>query len=314
VTDEDLLRPVAGLGATVAAATSLEGVIDATLLGLEELFGHRHSILLVHQEEADRLVTLASRGYDDVGIGSEVRLGDGVIGAVAARRRPMRITNLQRMLSYARSAQRASVDGSGAPEVTIDLPGLRDAKSQLAVPLLARGLLVGVLAVESRAALAFDERDELALAAVGHLVAAALEREQASPTEPGPETDPPAPPAAPASVPPQTARVLRLRHYAIDGSTFLDDAYLIKGVAGRLLWKVVAEHVETGRTEFTNREARLDPVLELPPFRDNFESRLILLKRRLEERAAPLRIISAGRGRFSLEVRTRVELEHVPAP
>jgi adenylate cyclase len=314
VTDEDLLRPVAGLGATVAAATSLEGVIDATLLGLEELFGHRHSILLVHQEEADRLVTLASRGYDDVGIGSEVRLGDGVIGAVAARRRPMRITNLQRMLSYARSAQRASVDGLDAPKVTIDLPGLRDAKSQLAVPLLARGLLVGVLAVESRAALAFDERDELALAAVGHLVAAALEREQASPTEPGPETDPPAPPAAPASVPPQTARVLRLRHYAIDGSTFLDDAYLIKGVAGRLLWKVVAEHVETGRTEFTNREARLDPVLELPPFRDNFESRLILLKRRLEERAAPLRIISAGRGRFSLEVRTRVELEHVPAP
>ena len=96
-----------------------------------------------------------------------------------------------------------------------------------------------------------------------------------------------------------------------DGSVFIDDAYIIKGVAGRLLWKVATEHVTTGRTSFTNREARLDPALELPSIRDNFESRLILLKRRLEERDAPVRIVGAGRGRFDVRCDAPLALERV---
>ena len=102
-----------------------------------------------------------------------------------------------------------------------------------------------------------------------------------------------------------------LRHYDVDGSTFLDDRYVIKGVAGRLLWKVVSEQQSSGRTSFTNREAKLDKTLELPEYRDNFESRLILLKRRLEEHEAPIRILAAGRGRFDVEVDVPVTLEHI---
>ena len=306
------LSALGELGARIAATTSFEEVVDATLLGLDELFGFRHSMLLVHQLESDRLVTLAARGYAGGGVGSEVALGAGVIGMAAANRRPMRIGNLQRMLLYARTVQR-SVDDGGPTSPEIRLPGLPQARSQLAAPMMARGALIGVVVVESETALAFEDSDEQALAVVAHLAGGALDREQAAATSEADTGSAAVPePAAAAAPPDPTSRpTARMRHYVVDGSTFIDDDYLIKGVAGRLLWKVVADHVATGRTAFTNREARLDPALELPPFRDNFESRLILLKRRLDERQAPVRIVSAGRGRFELRIDAEIVLERV---
>ncbi len=303
------------LGARVAEACGLEELVDVTLLGLDELLGHRHSLLLVHQVETDRLVTLASRGYSSGGIGSEVALGEGVIGMAGQRRGSMRIGNLQRMIAYARTVQRTSGELSTATQ--IHLPGLASARSQMAAPMVAQGALVGVVAVESEAALAFDDDDERVLTVAAQLVGSALDRERVAFTEPEEMTldvvDPPvgvSSPAAPAAS--RSPAPVRVRHYAVDGSVFIDDLYVIKGVAGRLLWKVLSEHRATGRTAFTNREARLDPVLELPAFRDNFESRLILLKRRLEERRAPLRISGAGRGCFELTVDGPLSLEHMP--
>ena len=313
-------RPTTALAALdtysdrLSRAIDLEHVVDAALAGIGDLFPASKALLLVHEPELGKLVTLASHGYEASGTGSEVALGEGVIGLAAARQQTTRIANLQRMLSYARSVHRTTGE---APD-EIRLPGLPDARSQLAAPMVSRGVLIGVLAIESNVAIAYDELDERVLTVAARLVAAAFDREQMALSDHEPpiaitSTDTVTAVAPPAADHEATGAPVVLRHYAVDGSTFLGDQYVIKGVAGRLLWKVVSEQVATGRTSFTNREAKLDKTLELPEYRDNFESRLILLKRRLEEHDAPIRIHSTGRGRFDVELGTVVTLEHVDA-
>ena len=78
-----------------------------------------------------------------------------------------------------------------------------------------------------------------------------------------------------------------------------------------IFWKIVDEHVRTGRTEFTLQGDRLDSTLQLPNIRDNLEARLVLLRRRLEERSRFLKLVPASRGRFHLDVQGRRALELV---
>jgi len=106
---------------------------------------------------------------------------------------------------------------------------------------------------------------------------------------------------------------VRVRFFEADGSVFLGDDYLIRGVAGRVLWSMLQRHAATGSTEVTLKELRLDRSLELPGFRDNLDTRVILLKRRLEEREASIRIHRPGRGRFTIELPAAYELVRHPA-
>jgi hypothetical protein len=159
-----------------------------------------------------------------------------------------------------------------------------------------------VLTVEEVDPVAFTESDELLLtviaSVVGHAIEADRQREASEDAVAArPATRPNPDPATPATL---------VRFFAVDGSTFLDGDYLIKGVAGRILWSLLAQYEREGRVEFTNKEVRLDPSLELPEFRDNLDSRLILLKRRLDERAPSYR----EDGAWSLPPRRR----HEPTP
>jgi adenylate cyclase len=290
----------------------LDEVLTAALDGLDQHFGFTHSLLMMRDETGTRLFTIASHGYDRPGIGSEVQVGVGVIGMVAAEGRPMRVLNVQRMLSYARTAGHGPTPDADT-EREVPLPGLPRAHSQLAAPAMVMGQLLGVLAVESDRLGAFSAEDEVLLGIVAHLVASAVELDRVGGRSL--VDDAAAPPAA-ASIPPAATEgtIAEVRFFPVDGSTFIDGEYLIKGVAGRLLWRLLGDHAASGRTEFTNREVRLDPSLELPAFRDNLESRLILLKRRLDERDAPMRITKTGRGRFRLDVRSPLHLERVGDP
>jgi len=161
--------------------------------------------------------------------------------------------------------------------------------------------------VESAEAIAFDDDDEALLQVVAGLLASAIEIDAEQERNADARTSPP----EDGSGARRPARTTKVRFFAVDGSTFLDGDYLIKGVAGRLLWSLLRHHEREGRTAFTNREMRLDPTLELPELRDNFESRLVLLKRRLDEREAPVRITKTGRGAFRLDVDASLALEEV---
>jgi adenylate cyclase len=297
---------LAELVGRLARCGDLDTMLNVTLDGLAEVFGYEHSLVLLLDEDGQRLYTIASRGYDTQGVGSEVVVGEGLVGLAAARCAPMRIGSLRQMAKYsARVRQSYEDSGDVAPlaegAATIALPGLPDAESRVAVPAMAYGQLVGVLLLESREVVAFTAADEAVLSVVATLLANAVERERA--VDDSPATAPV------ALVDGAEGPPLGLRFFEVDGSVFLDGDYLIKGVAGRLLWSLVNQHEREGRVDFTHRELRLDPSLELPPFRDNLENRVLLLKRRLDERDGPLRIEKTGRGQLRLHVTRPLRLE-----
>jgi len=297
---------LAELASRLARTSDLDTLVASTVRALADLFGYEHSMLLLLDEDGTHLFTIASHGYEAQGVGSEVSVGEGLIGMAAARGVPLRIGNLLQMQRYSRTVRR-SFEGAGdlSPGHEIPVPDLPGSQSRLAVPALSLGQLVGVLVVESTAPVAFTVADEAALTVVASLVASGVEAERSRdrgeeeltiPTPIGVSSDA----GGPAT---------RVRFFEVDGSTFLDGDYLIKGVAGRILWALLGHHAREGRVDFSNREMRLDPSLDLPPFRDNFESRLILLKRRLDEREAPIRIDKTSRGCFRLVVDGPVSLE-----
>jgi adenylate cyclase len=303
---------LAQLSSRLARCPDLDTLVSTTLTGLSELFGYEHALLMLLDETGERLYTIASVGYETEGVGSEVRVGEGIIGMAAARAEPMRVGNLGQMLAYARTVRRQYEERGGeAPGREIPLPGLAHAESQVAVPAMVLGQLVGVVAIESVRRLAFGPSDEALLTVVAALVASAIEIDWANERASSERDADDAGTRTRAASDPVAAPASRVRFFAVDGSTFLDGEYLIKGVAGRILWALLNHYDRDGRCEFSNKEVRLDPSLELPEFRDNLESRLILLKRRLDERRAPVRIEKTGRGRFVLVVDTELRLECV---
>lgn len=297
------LRGLQVVSDRIARASNLEEMLHSTLAALDELLGFRHAMVLLHEEPCRKLVAIASRGYGPGGIGAEVALGDGVIGTAAQRRRMVRVAGVDAELSYGRAIrERALQCGSADLPPEIPLPGLPDAKAQLALPMLVGDRLVGVLAVESRDPLSFDEWDEAFLQIVANQIAIGMDRMQ----DDDEETVAEAPRAGNGHgrLRPKRSFVF----YRNDDCVFVDGEYLIRNVPGRILWKLLCQHQQEARVQFTNRELRLDPSLGLPPLKDNLESRLILLRRRLQEKCPDVAMVPVRRGRFELRVDCELEL------
>ncbi len=296
------------LSERMAGCAELAELLDTTLNGLDELLLIPHVMLWLLDDQRQRLTLLASHGYSQSGTGAEMAIGDGLIGAALREGVPIRVGHMMNMQTYARAAKsKASELGLQTMlQQDIPLPGLAQPRSQLAVPLRSRGRVLGVLFAESLHDQYFGYDDEDALMILGGQLAMALTLMQAGEVIEQPLAPVSTPMAAPSGTP------LRLKYYQHDGSVFIDEQYLIRGVAGAILWKLASEFNHSGRCEFTNRELRLARDLSLPEITDNLEVRLLMLQRRLQEQGAALQIEKTGRGRFRFQTQRSLLLEEVP--
>jgi adenylate cyclase len=300
------------LGARIQRAESLDTLVDSILIALENSFGFRHSMILVPSEEEGVLVTIATRGYPENGAGAEVRLGEGICGMVAEARKPIRISGLMRGMLYALAMHRAA-QGAGIPAGRrIPLPGLANPESQLGVPLLVRGELVGVLCLESDVSYRFHEEDKASIELLGSYLAIAIQNMQLQERAADALSDMASLPgesvvsSGSASTRPCVRR--EVLYYSSDECILVDGEYLIRSLPAKILWRLLTAYDSTGRAEFTNRELRLDKSLNLPEWKDNLESRLLLLRRRLEQKCPDIRLVPRARGRFALEVSSDLTL------
>ena len=189
---------------------------------------------------ATRLYTIASHGYTAEGVGSEVAVGEGIIGMAAARCAPMRVGNLAADAPSTRRSVRRSYEARRRRSRTGD-PGARACPAARARwpcrrwPGAARRRARRRV---HRARLAFDaDRRGAARSWSATVVANAIEIDRARERAAEPDARGRAGRrAAPVGAGPRTL----VRCFAADGSVFLDGEYLIKGVAGRILWVLLA--------------------------------------------------------------------------
>ena len=308
------VKALQDLAERIHGADSLEGLVDSILAGLEESFGFKYSMILVPAEQPGVLVTIATRGYPDNGAGAEVRFGEGICGMVAEARKPIRISGLMRGMLYA-FAMHKEAGQPDPPRLRIPLPGLAQPESQLGVPLLVRGELVGVLCLESEVPYRFHEEDKTSIELLGSYLAIAIQNMQWQERSADALAEAPASSSTAGSDSGSAATGSPRRevvYYNADECILVDGEYLIRSLPARILWRLLTTRDSTGREEFTNRELRLDKTLNLPEWKDNLESRLLLLRRRLEQKCPDIRITSRCRGRFALELACDVSLSTRP--
>jgi adenylate cyclase len=306
--ERDMIGPLDEFIRRVALCVEYEDATRTALQALDDLFGFAQAILLLADERGDRLFAVASSGYAASAAGAEVPVGVGVIGTAAERRRVICVANLARSRTM-QTAARAGLEQRGDVLAghEIPLPGLDSAQSAAAVPLVVQSRLVGVLYLESDHLGRFGPHNERVLRILGGHLATALGMLEADQHESAPMQPPPSPPP-----PPTPAGAVTVSYYQADDSVFVAGEYVIKGVPGRILWKLLSEHAADGRTDFANRELRLDERLGLPVGNDNLEARLLVLRKRLAVQDCGIQLDRVGRGRLALHVAGQLELCEVP--
>jgi GAF domain-containing protein len=139
---------------TAASGTTLDEALQSAVNGLQvTLGGDRVSILLADREKKT-LEVKAAVGYAEDVFALRIPIENGITGWAAAHRRTLRVNDVLQDIRY--------------------IVGSPNTRSEMAIPLLYRSELLGVLNVESEQLAAYAENDEELLGTLGGSLAAII--------------------------------------------------------------------------------------------------------------------------------------------
>ncbi|MBK8418763.1 MAG: GAF domain-containing protein [Anaerolineales bacterium] len=139
---------------TAASGTTLEEALESAVKGLQVTLGGDRVMILLTDREKKMLEVKASMGYAEDIMTLHIPIGSGVPGWVAAHRRSLRLSNVIEDPRYIQTSP--------------------NTRSELAVPLIYRNELLGVLNVESEQIDDYTENDEEMLGTLGGSLAAII--------------------------------------------------------------------------------------------------------------------------------------------
>ncbi len=155
------MEAAAQVARDAAAIRDIDSLLDATVRLISDRFGFYHAgIFLVDDRNEYAVLRAASSegGRRMLERGHRLRIGEeGIVGYVAARGEPRVASEVGDDLAF------------------FDNPILPETRSEMALPLLVRGRVIGVLDVQSREPGAFSDEDVAVLQTLADQVALAIE-------------------------------------------------------------------------------------------------------------------------------------------
>jgi GAF domain-containing protein len=139
---------------TAASGTTLDEALQSAVNGLQVTLGGDRVAILLADREKRVLQVRAVVGFADDVFDLRINVGSGITGWAAAHRRSLRVNNVQEDPRY--------------------IAASANSRSEMAVPLIYRSELLGVLNVESEQLSAYTETDEELLGTLGGSLAAII--------------------------------------------------------------------------------------------------------------------------------------------
>jgi len=152
---QKLLRAQLDISQELSSGTDAADLLHHILAVSRDVFRFENAIIRLFDDKQELLLTAASFGYSPAAAEREIRRGEGVMGRAAASGEPVLVADVRQVDGY--------------------ISGITDARSELAVPLVVQGRVVGVFNVESNRPDAFQASDIPPLMTLASLAAIAIE-------------------------------------------------------------------------------------------------------------------------------------------